>query len=83
MTNTQRSSWRGHGLLPQNLLHRFSFCEFINQLVQIAYFLHQRIFDFFHANTTHYAFDKRTIWINGWRLSKKGFKIISLFDLLL
>jgi len=45
--------------------------------------LHQRIFNFFHANTAHYAFDKRTIWMYGWCLSKKGLKIVLLFDLLL
>lgn len=45
-------------LLPQNLLHRFSFCEFINQLVQVSYLLHQRIIDFLYTNTTHRAFDK-------------------------
>ena len=42
-------------LLPQNLLHCFTLCKLINQLVQIAYFLHQWIFDFFYAHTAHYA----------------------------
>src|SRR5262245_42061017 len=70
-------------LLPQNLLHRFSFSELINQLVEPAYFLHQRIFYFFHTNATHYALDQRTIWVNGWRLRKKGFDIAFQFELLL
>lgn len=70
-------------LLPQDLLHRSSFCQFINQLVQIAYFLHQWIFDFLYAHTAHYAFDKCAIRVNAWRLSEEGFKIVSLFDLLL
>jgi hypothetical protein len=70
-------------LLPQNLLHRFSFCELINQLVQVANFLHQRIFYVFHANTAHDACDKRTIWMNGGCFSKKGLNIGFLFDLLL
>jgi hypothetical protein len=69
--------------LSQNLLHRFSFGELIDELVQIAYFLHQRIFDFFYANTAYYALDERTIWIDGWCLSKKGFEIVLLFYLLL
>jgi hypothetical protein len=29
-----------HELVPQDLLHRLSFCELVNQLVQIAYTLH-------------------------------------------
>ena len=49
----------------------------------MAYLLHQRIFDFFHAHTTHHAFDKRTVGMDGWRLGKKGCKIVFLFDLLL
>jgi len=69
--------------LPQYLLHRLSFCKLINQFVQVAYFLHLRIFDVFYANTAHYTLDKRTIRMNGWGLGKKGFKIIFPFDLLL
>jgi hypothetical protein len=45
--------------------------------------LHQRIFDFFYAHTAHYALDQRAIRMNAWCLSKKGFKIVFLFDLLL
>lgn len=70
-------------LLAQNLLHRFPFREFIDQLVQVAYVLHQRIFDFFHANPAHHTFDKRAIWMHGWRLRKEGRKIIFLFNLLM
>ena len=70
-------------LLPQNLFHRFSFGEFIDQFVQIADLLHQRVFDFLHANAAHDAFDQRPVWIQGWRLGEKGFKVIPLFELLL
>ena len=70
-------------LLPKNLSHCFSLYEFINQLVYIAYVSHKRIFDVFHTNPTHDTFDERTLWMNGWGLSKKGFKIVFLFYLLL
>src|SRR5262245_44184423 len=81
-SNRYRFSWP-NVLLAQNFLHRFSFRELINQLVQIANFLHQRIVDFFNANAAHNAFDERTIWMNGRCLSKKGFEIVFFFDLLL
>ena len=64
--------------LPQNLLHLFSFCQLIDQLVHVANFSHQRIFDFFYANAAHDAFDKRAIGMNAWCLSKKGFNIVFL-----
>ena len=70
-------------LLPQNLLHRFSFCELINQLVQVAKFLHQRILNFFYANTAHDACDQLTVGMKGWCLNIKGLDIGFLFDLLL
>ncbi len=69
--------------MPQNLLHRLSFCEFVNEFVQVAYLLHQRIFDFFNANATHNALDKRTVRIDCWGFGKEGFKIVLLSDLLL
>src|SRR5262249_51868127 len=78
---TRQELWRNESL-PQNLLHRFSFCQLINQLVQIAHISHEWIFNFFYAHTAHYALDKRAICMNAWRLSKKGFKIVFLFDLL-
>ena len=68
---------------PEDMLHRFSFSKFINQFVQITYFPHQWIFNFFQANTTNDAFDLRTIWMQGWSLSKEGLEVVVLFDLLL
>ena len=58
-------------LLPQNLVHRFSFGELINQFVQIAYLLHQRILDFFHAHTAHHAFDQRAVRMMAGAWAKK------------
>jgi len=36
----------------QDLFPRFPSCQFIDQFIQKADFLHQRIFDFFHPYTT-------------------------------
>src|SRR5262245_61634603 len=76
-------SWWPNDSLPQNLLHRFSLGQLIDELVQVAKFSHQWIFDFFYAHTAHHSLDKRAIWMNAWCLGKKGFKIVFLFDLLL
>jgi hypothetical protein len=38
------------GITPQNLLHRLSFSELINQLVQIANFLHLNLRKLYHEN---------------------------------
>jgi hypothetical protein len=62
---------------------RLTICELVDRLVQKSYLLHQRIFYFFHADTTHYALDKGDIGMNGRRLGKKGLKIALPFDLLL
>jgi hypothetical protein len=35
-------------LLPQNLLHRLPFRQFVNQLIQVAHFLHYRILNILH-----------------------------------
>src|SRR5262245_38597268 len=74
------STTQATSLLAQNLFHRLSFCELINQLVQVANSLHQRIFNFFHADTAHDASDQRTTWVIGWCLSVEGLEIDFLFD---
>src|SRR5262245_51063042 len=58
--------WRRDDSLPQNLLHRFSICQLIDELVQVADFSHQWIFDFFHAHTAHGALDQRAIGMKAW-----------------
>jgi hypothetical protein len=62
--------------LAQNLLHRLSFSEFIDELVQVADFFHQRVLDFFDANTTHDALDQRAIGMKSRRLGKEGLEIV-------
>ena len=63
-------------LPSQNLRHRLTPGQLINQFVQIPYFLHQRVFDFFHADAAHDPLDQRTIRMHGGGLGKKGFKIV-------
>src|SRR5918911_238989 len=70
-------------LLPQNLIHRLSLRELINQLVQVANLPHEWVFNLFHAYAAHNAFDKRSIWIKQWRFGKEGLKVAFKFDLAL
>jgi hypothetical protein len=67
--------------LPQDRFHLLPFCELVDQLVEVANFLHQRIFDIFHAHPAHYAFDERTIWMHGRCLRKEGLKVGFLLNL--
>src|SRR5262245_61438212 len=69
--------------LPKNLLHRLSFCEFVNQLVQIANFLFQRVIDCFHTNAADYTLDQRAVWVKAGCLVKESLEIAFVFDLLL
>lgn len=65
------SSTCGGELWPQDFLHRLSFGELIDQLVQIADFLHQWIFDFFDSNAAHYALYLGAVRMEGWGLGQK------------
>jgi hypothetical protein len=69
--------------LSEDLLHRLSFCELIDQLVQVAQLLHQRIFDLFDTHTAHDALDERAIRMKARCLSDEGFDVVVLLDLLL
>jgi hypothetical protein len=68
-------------LSPQHFVQRLSFCEFIDQLVQLANPLHERVIDVFHANTAYHALDEGTVLMNGWSLSEESSEIVSLFNL--
>jgi hypothetical protein len=56
-----RGDWRrGLGLgdgLPEDFLHLFAGGKFVNQLVEVADFAHQRVFDVFDADAADHAFD--------------------------
>ena len=84
MTDSHRCSclWR-NDLLPQNLIHRLSFRELIDELVEVANLPHEWVFNRFHAYAAHNAFDKRSIWMKQWRVGKEGLKVAFKFDLAL
>ena len=65
-------------LLPQDLLDSLAFGKFVDELVQVAYLLHQGVVDFFHAHAAHDAFDERGIGVNPRRLGKEGFEVVRL-----
>src|SRR6185503_4034458 len=69
-------------LLPQNLVHRFSLRELIDELVQVANVFHQRIFDFLQTNAAHQAFDERAVRMNRRCVREKSLEIAFLLDLL-
>src|SRR5262245_21194775 len=83
MGNTDADVGGGARLLPQNLIHRFSFSELINELVEVANLQHEWVFNHFHAYAAHNAFDKRRIWMKQWRFGKEGLKVAFKFDLAL
>jgi len=63
----------------QDLFPRFPSCQFIDQFIQKADFLHQRIFDFFHPYTTSMI---NAVWgCNAGACKKKVSKKILLFKL--
>ena len=66
---------RGYGSLPQYFVQRLSLCEFINELVQVAYLPHEWVFNLLHAYSTHNAFYERRIWIEHWRFGKEGLNV--------
>jgi hypothetical protein len=43
-------------LLPQNLFHRLSPCQLIDQLVQVADFPHEWFFNVLYSDTADHAF---------------------------
>src|SRR5262245_58216205 len=45
-------------LLTQNLVHRFSFCQLVDQFIEVANFLHGWFFDVFHADPTDHTSDQ-------------------------
>ena len=62
--------------LPQNLVQCLSLCELINELVQVANLLHERVLNFLHANAAHHAFDERSIRIDPWRLGEESLQVV-------
>jgi hypothetical protein len=57
-------------LVPQDLLDRLPFRKLVNQLVQVADLLHQRVIDLFNANTADDSLDQRTVRMQSRRMTK-------------
>ncbi len=70
-------------LSPQNLLHSFSFCEFIHKFIKITSISIERIFYFLYFHTTNTSSDFRGIRIHRWRFSEKSFQSDGRIDLFL
>jgi hypothetical protein len=41
--------------LPKDLLHRLSFCEFVDQLVEVSDLAHERVVDLLDVDTANYT----------------------------
>src|SRR5689334_2718472 len=59
----------------QNLFQRFAFGELVDQLVQIADLLHQRVLHRLDAHAAHHTLDQRCIRMDGGRLGKETLKV--------
>lgn len=65
-----------HPLLgAQNLLHRLPLRQLIDQLVQVAGFSHDRVFDLLDADAADQALDLRAGGVEAGRLGVEGFEI--------
>lgn len=70
-------------LLPQYLLHRPSLGQFVNQFVEVPDFLHEGIFDGFHAVAANDAGDFGSIWVEQGCLREEGLIIVVFIEQLL
>ena len=72
----------GAGLLrpavsPQDLLHRLALGEFVDQLVELADLLHQRVLDRLDAHAADDALDQRRVRVSAGASAKKVSKSVS------
>src|SRR5262249_26298262 len=61
--------------LPQDLVHRFSLGQFIDQLVQITDLLHELILDLLHAITADHAGNLGDVGVDAWCPCEESLKI--------
>jgi hypothetical protein len=67
--------------LPQDLLHRLSLRQLVDELVEVADLSHQRVFNVFHAHAAHNALDQRAVRMDPGRLGEEGLEVALPFDL--
>lgn len=65
---------------PQHLLHRFSFCDFIHELIEISDFPHQSIFHLFDTISTDNPSDESASRIEEWSFSEECLEINSFIE---
>jgi hypothetical protein len=65
----------------QDLVHRLSLGQLIDQLVQVTDFPHRRLLDILDPDAAYDAFDQGSQGIDERRLRKEGFKVRLLFQL--
>ena len=58
-------------LSTKNLFHRLSFCQFIDELVELPDLFHKRIFNCLHLNTADLAINKSGAGIVSRRVDEK------------
>ena len=58
-------------LLAQQPVHCFALGQLVNELVQVAYFLHQRVLDFLHPHAANPAGDEPAVWVGGRGIGEK------------
>ena len=50
-----RSVWV---LLPQNFFHCFTFCQFVDQFIQITHFTNDGVLNFLYSDAAHHSLDQ-------------------------
>ena len=73
--SVRRALVRGRASRPQDLVHRLPLGELVDELVQVADLLHQRIVDVLDPHPAHHARDRRCM---GWSAAsaKKSSKVV-------
>ena len=72
-----------HDLLPQDLLHRLTLGEFVDEFVHVADLLHQGVLDVLDADAADDAFDQGSLGIHGGGVGEEGLEVDLVLDLLL
>ena len=61
--------------LTQYLLHGSAFGEFVNELVEVAYLLHERVGDVFDTVAAYHSNYHSYVGVELWSLCKEGLKV--------
>lgn len=67
-------------LFLEYFFHCFSFCEFIDEFIEIPDITHELIFDFRYFVSTDTPGDEYSIWIENWGFSEKCLEINIFFE---